>query len=343
MTGDYDLWMVAPHISRWSQHTQVMGIKDSHGESGATAFITWLLVKLNDACGRADNHVFHHGAESQNYGFTQAVDPRMVMFTPAGGSEMVTISDLPDVLLDLQTAGYLVYWNKRYGEGDPHLMGGAVNAGVTGGPPGKTAIEALIAEVGSMAPPKAVGGGDTGRPKIDLGEAKAQALIRKNMLGRGGEVPKIQEIQAFHKALSKGMESLEASRIGASLRKLQAEVHIPSKVLAETKGDLEGLALQRDLQRAVMDLSEMDEGFGRTGAVLAPNPEKWAAWRQKNQGLFTRLEMKFGKMADVPLRFERIPGTRAYVASEIPNPNTDGTIDRLLGPFADLFKLMFPV
>jgi hypothetical protein len=66
VTGDYDLWMVAPHIENWSEHTQIMGVKDSHGESGATRFITWLLAKLNAECGRSDNHVFHHGAESQN-------------------------------------------------------------------------------------------------------------------------------------------------------------------------------------------------------------------------------------------------------------------------------------
>jgi len=76
--------MVAPHIGRWSQHTQVMGIKDSHGESGATMFITDLLRKLNAACGRSDNPVFNHGAESQNYGFTQAIDKSLVMFSPGG-------------------------------------------------------------------------------------------------------------------------------------------------------------------------------------------------------------------------------------------------------------------
>jgi hypothetical protein len=26
VTGDYDLWMVSPHISRWSQHTSIMGV-----------------------------------------------------------------------------------------------------------------------------------------------------------------------------------------------------------------------------------------------------------------------------------------------------------------------------
>ena len=47
--------------------------------------------------GRADNHVFHHGAESQNYGFTQAIDDNVAMFTPCGTSEMVNVSILPEV------------------------------------------------------------------------------------------------------------------------------------------------------------------------------------------------------------------------------------------------------
>ena len=342
VTGDYDMWMVAPHIERWQQHSTVMGIKDSHGESGATKFITWLLIKLNEACGRADNHVFHHGAESQNYGFTQAIDPSVAMFTPAGTSEMITINDLPDVLIDLQTAGYLVYWNKRYGESDPHLMGQAVNAGVSGGPPGKTAIEALMMEATAVQSVAPIGGTD-GRPVINLGESKAQALIRKNLLGRGGEVPKIEQIQTFNKALEVGMKSLESARSGGTLRKLKVPVHIPKSVMDKSTGDLEGLALQRELQRAVMELSTMDEGFGRTGAVLAPSPEKWKEWESKNQGLFARLQQKFGVRSRVPLRFDRVTGTRAYTASEVPDPYLDGTVDRMLGPFASLFKTMFPV
>lgn len=332
VTGDYDLWMVAPHISRWSQHTQVMGISDSHGESGATLFITWLLEKLNSECGRSDNHVFHHGAESQNYGFTQAIDKNLAMFTPAGTSEMVSIADLPQILVDAQVAGYLVYWNKRYGESDPQLMGKAVNAGVSGGP-GQTAIQSLMAEAGSVA---------------SFGNAKADALVRKNLLGRGGEVPKIDEIQRFNKALTQGMAASSGARAGGVLGKLKVGEHIPSEVMARVTGDTEGLRLQQELQRAVVELSEMDHGARMSGdavksVILAPSPEKWSQWESKHRDLFRRLEEKYGRAGTVPMRFERITGTRAYKTSELPSPPIPSeTVDRLLGPFADLFKKMFP-
>ena len=332
VTGDYDLWMVAPHISRWSQHTQVMGIQDSHGESGATLFITWLLEKLNAECGRSDNHVFHHGAESQNYGFTQAIDKNLAMFTPAGTSEMVTSTDLPQILVDAQTAGYLVYWNKRYGESDPQLMGKAVNAGVSGGP-GQTAIQSLMAEAASVS---------------SFGNAKADALVRKNLLGRGGEVPKIDEIQRFHKALTQGMAASSSAREGGVLGKLKVGEHIPAEVMKNITGDTEGLRLQQELQRAVVDLSEMDHGAKlKDGAVqsvtLAPSPEKWKQWESKHRDLFRRLEEKYGRAGTVPMRFERLTGTRAYKTSELPNPPMPSEqVDRLLGPFADLFKKMFP-
>ena len=351
VTGDYDLWMVAPHISRWSQHLTVMGIKDSHGESGATQFITWLLEELNENCGRAQNHVFHHGAESQNYGFTQAIDSRLAMFTPAGSSEMVDINDLPAVLVDVQNAGYLVYWNKRYGEKDPHLMGSAVNAGVTGGAPGKTAIEALVAEAGLVQ--------SGGTPQMKSGplaglftDPKAKALIQKNLLGRGSEVPKIQQIQAFHKALTAGMASMEPSRREGTFQKLEVDKHIPRASFEAARGDVEGLRLQQQLQSAVMELSQMDHGakldeHGKVvptpGATLAPSPEKWKAWESKNRDLIRKLEDHFGRAGTIPLRFERIPGTRTYKASPLPDVKIpDATVDKLLGPFAELFKKMFP-
>jgi len=338
VTGDYDLWMVAPHIDRWSQHTQVMGIKDSHGESGATEFITWLLQKLNAECGRSDNHVFHHGAESQNYGFTQSIDPNLAMFTPGGTSEMVSIGDLPQILADMQVAGYLVYWNKRYGESDPHLMGSAVNAGVSGGTPGKSIIESLIEEAALVK--------EANRGTV-LGEDKAQALIQKNLLGRGGEVPKIQQIQAFNKALTSCMETMEKAREGGTLKFLKPDLHIPQTVLDNMVGDVEGLNLQKQLQRAVMDLSEMDYGYGKSGpthgATLAPSPEKWKNWAENNRPLFQKLTEKYGDMGPVTLRFDRITGTRAYQAKQVPVPPIpQPTLDKVLGDFfGDLFTKIY--
>lgn len=321
VTGDYDLWMVAPHISRWSQHTQVMGIKDSHGESGATMFITWLLEKLNAACGRSDNHVFHHGAESQNYGFTQAIDPNLAMFTPAGSSEMVNIAELPAILADVQTAGYLVYWNKRYGESDPCLMGSAVNAGVSDGT-GNPGLQSLMAEA------QAVSG--------SFGNAKADALVQKNLLGRGGQVPKIDQIKRFQQALELKMKAAEAARKFGFLNKLRAGEHIPPEVLNAATGDVQGMKLQQRLQRAVVELSEMDHGARMEGGqvksvTLAPNPEKWEEWRRKNRDLIRDLEDKYGRAGTVPMRFERITGTRAYKASEMTtSPSVNASIDQLI-------------
>jgi hypothetical protein len=84
-----------------------------------------LIQKMNQACGRAGNPVFNHGAEAQNYGFTQKLDARVAMFTATGASRMIEMTDMPRVLADLQNAGYLVLWNKRYGESDAHLSGKA--------------------------------------------------------------------------------------------------------------------------------------------------------------------------------------------------------------------------
>ena len=49
------------------------------------------------------------------------------MFTPGGTSQEILRKDMPMVLADIQNAGYLVYWNKRYGEADPKLGGEAWN------------------------------------------------------------------------------------------------------------------------------------------------------------------------------------------------------------------------
>ncbi|MEZ5084075.1 MAG: anthrax toxin-like adenylyl cyclase domain-containing protein, partial [Bacteroidales bacterium] len=121
VTGDYDLWMVAPHFKHFNKHSVVRLEEDVHGESAASAFTMSLMKTMNGKCGRADNPVFHHGAEAQNYGFTQALDWNLAMFTPGGTSRMVRMNQMPQILSDLQRAGYIAVWNKRYGEADPHL------------------------------------------------------------------------------------------------------------------------------------------------------------------------------------------------------------------------------
>jgi hypothetical protein len=337
VTGDYDLWMVAPHIERWSQHMQVMGIKDSHGESGATMFITDLLRRLNAACGRANNPVFNHGAESQNYGFTQAIDDRMVMFSPGGASEIVRRDELPKVLVDMQRAGYLVYWNKRYGERDPELMGNAFAGGVAGGVAGGggSRVSALIAEADSLlsAPPA------TGK-NADLTNAlRKSPLVRKALVGRGDEAVKIQRIQDFHKALVEAMAQLDSEGGTGPLKTLQVPLHIPQVVWNKaTQNVAERHALQQQLQNAVVKLSEMDRGFVKNdhgkdgptaGAALAPDPAKWSRWYAENWPLFMKLQNTFGS-SPASLTFERIPGTRAYKVGDTAGPKASERIAGLI-------------
>ncbi|MEQ1762788.1 MAG: anthrax toxin-like adenylyl cyclase domain-containing protein [Pyrinomonadaceae bacterium] len=130
VTGDYDLWMVAPHFSRFDAHAATRLEKDVHGESAASPFTLSLITKMNASCGRSENPVFNHGAEAQNYGFTQALDWNLAMFTPGGGSYMVRMNEMGAILGDLQKGGYLVVVNKRYGETDPRLMNTADKRGI---------------------------------------------------------------------------------------------------------------------------------------------------------------------------------------------------------------------
>jgi hypothetical protein len=123
VTGDYDLWMVAPHMAWWKLNTQVVQFIDEHNvASSATFFVNWLNNQLNAACDRTGNPVFNHGAEEQNYGFTQALDKELVMFTSSGGARMVDMqADMPRIMVELMCSGYLTLWNKRYDEIDPQL------------------------------------------------------------------------------------------------------------------------------------------------------------------------------------------------------------------------------
>ncbi len=123
VTGDYDLWMVAPFWDKFGAHSVIDIKEDEHGKSAATNYITDLLGKMNQACGCANNPVIQHGAESQNYGFTQNLDKRLAMFTPAGDAFPISVEVLPNILSEIQSAGYLVYTNKRYGEIDPQISG----------------------------------------------------------------------------------------------------------------------------------------------------------------------------------------------------------------------------
>ena len=126
ITGDYDTWMISPHMVWWKLHTHVLKVEDEHGGSAATLFNAWFIEELNKACGRSDNPVFNHGAEQQNYGFTQKLDDELAMFTPGGTYDMVKIEQMPRIMAELMGQQYLVLWNKRYTEVDPRLMNEAL-------------------------------------------------------------------------------------------------------------------------------------------------------------------------------------------------------------------------
>lgn len=123
VTGDYDLFMATPHMSWWKFHIHHLDIPGKHGISRDTLFTKWLVSQLNCSLGRSDVPVFNHGTEMQNLHFTQTIERDLVMFTAAGGSRMVLRTDLPTILSDLQSAGYLVNWNRKHGEPDPGLNG----------------------------------------------------------------------------------------------------------------------------------------------------------------------------------------------------------------------------
>jgi hypothetical protein len=118
VTGDYDMWMVAPHITKLSGPNTINSNKDSHGRSAANAYTTEFMKVLNEACGRVDKPVFNHGAEAQNFSFTQAMDKRLVVF-PAGTMTPFTITRilLPGILHDLLLHGYVVVRNPKWANG----------------------------------------------------------------------------------------------------------------------------------------------------------------------------------------------------------------------------------
>ncbi len=130
VTGDYDMWMVAPHITammgqrgRSGPDTvravraarAIASVRDSHGRSAATAFTSALIPALNAGCSRSSNPVFRHGAEAQNFSFTQALDRKLALFGPGSMTpKLITWNILPGVLHDLQRHGYVVTRNPKW-------------------------------------------------------------------------------------------------------------------------------------------------------------------------------------------------------------------------------------
>jgi hypothetical protein len=218
VTGDYDLWMVAPHMSWWKLHTQIVGVEDEHGTSGATLLNTWLLEQLNIACSRANNPVFQHGAEAQNYGFTQSLDARIAMVTANGTSRMVDRANMPEIMSDLQSAGYLIYWNKQYGETDPRLSGKGLSIdGIKG-----SELEKLLAKAGNTS-----------------------AGILKHLASKNESLRDVLDVKKFYTELTSKM--LNANSRGA-LKFLGPE-DLPSNY-AERSGGQGTLKAQQALQAA---------------------------------------------------------------------------------------------
>lgn len=133
ITGDYDLWLVAPHISNRKKYgldalLDIYTAVDEHKTpSAATPFILKMNAKLNQVCMGAFKdcqQVFNHGAEAQNYGFTQALDgDKLAMFTPTGGFRGIDPKMAHFVLDDMERRGYIVIRNKKWTMINPALGG----------------------------------------------------------------------------------------------------------------------------------------------------------------------------------------------------------------------------
>jgi len=118
VTGDYDMWMVSPHVSRVGDDL-ITSYKDNHGRSAATNFISDLIKALNLRC-RPDLPlpVFNHGAEAQNYSFTQWMGSRVVLFCPGSLRPIIVeAEDVAMVLKDIQLGGFLRIRNPKWKAG----------------------------------------------------------------------------------------------------------------------------------------------------------------------------------------------------------------------------------
>ncbi len=272
VTGDYDLWLVAPHLSRLDGHYEVSLQHSPHGASAASSFVTALLGHLNLACGREDNPVFNHGAEAQNYGFTQALDWNLAMFTPGGTSRMVRMNQMPAILADMQRAGYLVVPNKRYGEIDPHLMGAADKRDIAAL---REQVDRLFTEVDQL------------RQRADPQAVARQAQIDRSRMP-AAMLEELQKTAArFAATRQLGQEQSRILRFHRELLALMSLRTAPLRVLSAS--DLgnqarmhndETLQLQRSLEQQIVQATT---GSGETDASLLQ-------WLQANRPALDRLK-----------------------------------------------------
>lgn len=126
VTGDYDMWMVAPDFRWLTGEEEVHSNQDEHGRSASLRYTQRLAAALNVACRTAYpgcKDVFNHGAEAQNLSFTQDMEKKdLVVFCP-GAHEPFLIHALNEtetltgVFHDLLRHGYVVMLNPKWKHG----------------------------------------------------------------------------------------------------------------------------------------------------------------------------------------------------------------------------------
>ncbi len=163
VTGDYDMWMVVPHVSTLGGKTDINSVKDAHGRSAASGFVSAFIPQLNTACGREEKPVFNHGAEAQNVSFTQAMDRYLVMFFPGSMPPvMMPRMVIPGVLHDMLLHGYLAVRNPKW-----------LNGSTLG-------IEDMADAAEQFPDDAAVKGGVAARKQLELNAAKHIQNVFKN-------------------------------------------------------------------------------------------------------------------------------------------------------------------
>ena len=246
VTGDYDMWMVVPHISEVSGQKDVLSVKDSHGRSAASRFTISLIPALNAACGRSASPVFNHGAEAQNFSFTQELDRHLALFCPGSMTPvMVPRMVLPGVLHDLLRHGYVAVLNPKWRNGSTlgiEDMGAAAAEFRTSG----------VVKAGSNAMDKLRKNAEN-RLLLALKKRKGEldSELDDEIIKRSGEWTKRYELLRFFRAIANTPEEQHKNLI------------LPRE--AFPKGGLGSSEDTRGLARKLA--TEVEASFGRTGFV----------------------------------------------------------------------------
>lgn len=257
-TGDYDVWMLAPRIG--TPDADVIHSKeDAYGRSAATDFYTAFLAKLNAACGRAGNKVFHHGAEAQNFSFTQELknDESMPVICPGSHAPfMVKSEDVPQLIYQMLQWGYVATLNPKWRTGTTLMAedtGYAMEDNLELTEYGKTVAAQIARQTGTngVAETIRLGGMDmrnqtgttaTGPEKgsqdalaqVETSAAVAiQRRIRAKLIAKAGAKPKIAG-QSFANALNQSRINSEAMLLAEVLRKEVADNKITQAAAIDT-------------------------------------------------------------------------------------------------------------